>query len=300
MQELKVKHHECSPLDRMTEKLTLQSEAEKAIMIVEHYKTVVETNRKILVWKNINLWLILKKHFVVKKLHQQTRTLLFKNNKEDWPYLVQVIYLFLLIGFPIYSGSVIPNTTIAFDILFIAFIFYGIILLEKPNVLLLVTGIASIIVLVFKETDQEVYSEGIAYWALRSEAILPIIYFSLLGVRLLSDTLAEKVSLKLVYISISNYFTIGILFNLVFQLIHITDVGAFNFSPEIKYNYLYMSFVILSSVGLGDLLPVSIAAKSAVVMESVAGQLYLTFFVAIIIGKYLSEYSQNKTDRISR
>jgi len=62
-----------------------------------------------------------------------------------------------------------------------------------------------------------------------------------------------------------------------------------------KYNYLYMSFVILSSVGLGDLLPVSAAAKSAVVMESISGQFYLTFFVAIIIGRYLAEDSQNKT-----
>jgi Ion channel len=230
---------------------------------------------------------------MIKKIHQQTRSLLFKNNREDWPYLVQVVFLFLLVGFPIYGGSVISHEVIAFSILFIIFIFYGIILLEEPNILLLISGIGSIIILLFKATGQEIESD----WIQRIELILPIIYFALLGLRLVGDTLAEKVSMKLIYISIANYFTIGILFNFVFQLIHITDIHAFNFSSEIKYNYLYMSFVILSSVGLGDLLPVSAAAKSAVVMESIAGQLYLTFFVAIIIGKYLAEYSQNKTGK---
>lgn len=230
---------------------------------------------------------------MLKKIHHHTRTLLFKNDRKDWPYLVQVILLFLLIGFPIYGGSEISHEVVAFDILFIVFIFYGIVLLEEPNILLLVAGIGAILILLFKSTGQKIESDSAQYWLVRAELILPIIYFTLLGLRLVGDTLAERVSMKLLYISISNYFTIGILFTFIFQLIHITDLQAFNFSPEIRYNYLYMSFVILSSVGLGDLLPVSVAAKSAVVMESISGQIYLTFFVAITIGKYLGEYSQN-------
>jgi len=229
---------------------------------------------------------------MINKIHLYTRSILFKNEKKDWPYLVQVIFLFLLVGFPIYGGTVIPNDVIAFDILFIVFIFYGILLLEKPNILLLISGAVAIIILLFKSTGQEIKSAFVSSLVLKAESILPIIYFSLLGLRLVGDTMAERVSAKLLYISIANYFTIGILFSFVYQLIHLTDVHAFNFLPEIKYDYLYMSFVILSSVGLGDMLPVSISAKSAVVLESIAGQLYLTFFVAIIIGKYLAEYPQ--------
>jgi len=231
---------------------------------------------------------------MIRKLHQSTRSLLFKNSKRDWPYLVQVILLFLLIGYPIYGESLVATEVRIFNILFIAFIFYGVVLLERPNILLLISGIGSILILLFKSTGQEFKSETIAYWSLRAEIILPMIYFALLGLRLVGDTLAEKVSAKLLYISIANYFTIGILFDFIFQIIHINDPQAFNFSPEVNYNYLYMSFVILSSVGLGDMLPVSIAAKSSVVMESISGQIYLTFFVAIIIGKYLAEYSQGK------
>jgi hypothetical protein len=200
-----------------------------------------------------------------------------------------------MVGFPIYGGSVIPNARIALDVLFIAYILYGVILLEKPSMLLLISGIGSIAILLFKSTGQEIPSALAGYWVLRAESIFPILYFALLGLRLVRDTLAEKVSARLLYISIANYFTIGILFSFVFQLLHIADLQAFNFSPDIKYNYLYMSFVILSSVGLGDLLPVSVAAKSSVVIESITGQLYLTFFVAIIIGKFLAEYPQRKT-----
>src|SRR5712675_676708 len=164
---------------------------------------------------------------MIKKIHQQTRTLLFKKNKEDWPYLVQVILLFVLLGFPIYGGSVISNEVIAFNIVFI---FYGVILLETPSILLLVSGIGAIVVLLLKSTGQEIQSEMIRYWVARVELIFPIIYFGLLGLRLVGDTLAEKVSAKLLYISIANYFTIGILFSFIFQLIHLTDLQAFNFS----------------------------------------------------------------------
>lgn len=234
---------------------------------------------------------------MIKKIHRQTRALLFKNNQKDWPYLVQVIFLVLLLGFPLYGGSVIPNEVIAFDVLFIVFIFYGVVLLEKPSVLLLISGIGAIVALLLESTGKEIQSPSMKYWMTRVELILPIIYFALLGLRLIGDSLAERVSPKLLYISIANYFTIGILFSFVYQLIHINDVQVFNFSPVIKYNYLYMSFIILSTVGLGDLLPLSTAAKSAVLMESIAGQLYLTFFVAIVIGKYLAEYSQNSTGK---
>jgi hypothetical protein len=234
---------------------------------------------------------------MIRKIHQQTRTLLFKSDKKDWPYLVQVILLFLLIGYPIYGESMVAIEGLAFNILFIAFIFYGIVLLERPSTLLLISGIGSILILLFKATGQEFKSESIAYWSLRAEIILPMIYFALLGLRLVGDTIAEKVSAKLLYISIANYFTIGILFSFVFQLIHINNPQAFNFSPNVNYNYLYMSFIILSSVGLGDMLPVSVAAKSSIVMESISGQIYLTFFVAIIIGKYLAEYSQNGSNK---
>jgi hypothetical protein len=236
---------------------------------------------------------------MIKRLHHQARSLLFKSEKRDWPFLVQVVLLLLLIGYPIYSGAVILSDAVAFDILFIVFIFYGIILIEKPSVYLLVSGICAIIALLVESSQLEIRSEGAAFWFIRIEVIMPIVYFALLGLRLVGDTLAEKVSLKLIYISITNYFTIGILYSFVYQLIHITHAQAFNFSPEIKYNYLYMSFVILSTVGLGDMLPTSVAAKSAVVLEAITGQLYLAFFVALTIGKYLAEYSSASGNRTS-
>ena len=229
---------------------------------------------------------------MIRKIHQRARTLLFINETKDWPYLGQVILLFLLVGFPIYGRSIIPNTVVAFDILFTIFIFYGILLLEKPSLLLLMAGIGAILILLFRLTGEEALFPGISYWVLRAELVLPLIYFGLLGIRLVRDALAQPVSAKLLYISIANYFTIGILFSFLFQFLHINDVNAFIFSPELKYNYLYMSFIILSTVGLGDLLPLSQAAKSAVMIESLSGQLYLTFFVAMIVGKYLNENSK--------
>ena len=71
-----------------------------------------------------------------------------------------------------------------------------------------------------------------------------------------------------------------------------THENTFNFSSASGYNHLYMSFMVLCSVGVGDLLPLSIAVKAAVLVEAVTGQLYLTFFVSIIISKYLNKKPQ--------
>jgi len=87
---------------------------------------------------------------------------------------------------------VIPDEVISFNILFIIFIFYGIILLEEPSILLLITGIGAIVALLIKSTGQEIQSASLRYWVVRLETILPITYFALLGLRLVGDTLAEK------------------------------------------------------------------------------------------------------------
>jgi voltage-gated potassium channel len=57
-----------------------------------------------------------------------------------------------------------------------------------------------------------------------------------------------------------------------------------------------MSFIVLTSVGLGDMLPVTMSAKALVLLESIVGQIYLAFFVAVMIGKYMSAQSQPPAD----
>lgn len=63
-------------------------------------------------------------------------------------------------------------------------------------------------------------------------------------------------------------------------------------------NLNYFSFTTLLTIGYGDILPVSLVAKRAVMLVGLAGHFYTVFTTSIIIGKYLSvTYSQRSGQR---
>ena len=53
-----------------------------------------------------------------------------------------------------------------------------------------------------------------------------------------------------------------------------------------RFNAFYFSFVTLSTVGFGDVTPVSKIARTLSVMEAVTG----TFYVAILIARLVAMY----------
>ena len=52
-------------------------------------------------------------------------------------------------------------------------------------------------------------------------------------------------------------------------------------------DFLYFSFVTLTTLGYGDVTPVHDVAQMLAVAEAVTGQLYLTIFVARLVGLYV-------------
>ncbi len=69
------------------------------------------------------------------------------------------------------------------------------------------------------------------------------------------------------------------------------DTEAIHFAGHIGerfHDYLYFSFVTLTTLGYGDIMPASALAKSTTVIIAVTGQLYLTILIALLVGKFLS------------
>jgi hypothetical protein len=68
--------------------------------------------------------------------------------------------------------------------------------------------------------------------------------------------------------------------------------GSFQIAQDIDISYshfTYYSFVTLTTLGYGDITPLSYPARSLSTVEAVTGQLYLAVMIAGLLGAYISQ-----------
>ena len=101
--------------------------------------------------------------------------------------------------------------------------------------------------------------------------------------RVTSDTIAGAICVFLL---------MGIIWMLAYQAIHFFDHRAFSnvaagsFSPSATMDLVYFSFATLTTLGYGDIAPISRPARMFAVTEAIVGQIYLTVLVARLVGLY--------------
>jgi hypothetical protein len=142
----------------------------------------------------------------------------------------------------------------------------------------------------------EIPEEHYPLWAVARAAsfIVPIITVGLL---ILVDVLAaERIVFDLIFGALCVFVLIGLCWANVYQLIERLAPGSFMVDYA-RYQidaaadpfaslglFTYYSFVTLTTVGYGDIVPVSALARWLVWLEAVAGQFYMAVFVARLIG----------------
>jgi voltage-gated potassium channel len=93
------------------------------------------------------------------------------------------------------------------------------------------------------------------------------------------------------------YLLLGILWSQAYALVDLYDPGAFyGLDPDAmtdRRELFYYSFVTLTTLGYGDIGPVSPAARSLVITQAIAGQLYLVVLVAALVGAWTSRKSSS-------
>jgi hypothetical protein len=108
---------------------------------------------------------------------------------------------------------------------------------------------------------------------------------------------APSVTVEVLCASISAYLMLGLLWTVAYWLVDQLTPGAFAFDTHIErqsirgFNAFYFSFVTLSTVGYGDITPVSKVARMLAAMEAMTGLLY----VAVLIARLVSLYSTPKS-----
>ena len=110
---------------------------------------------------------------------------------------------------------------------------------------------------------------------------------------------APVVTVEVLCASISAYLMLGLMWTVAYWLVdQMTPGGAFSFNTERGVHSMngftgfYFSFITLSTVGYGDITPVSRVARWLAAMEAITGLLY----VAVLIARLVSLYSTAKSD----
>jgi ion channel len=110
---------------------------------------------------------------------------------------------------------------------------------------------------------------------------------------------APSVNVEVLCASIAAYLLLGLMWAMAYWLVdQLTPGGAFSFNtnagPQSMKGFtgFYFSFITLSTVGYGDITPVSRTARWLAAMEAMTGLLY----VAVLIARLVSLYSTPKSN----
>ena len=108
---------------------------------------------------------------------------------------------------------------------------------------------------------------------------------------------APKVTIDMVRGGISVYLLIGFVWALFYGMVATLDAHAFSQPLDIQESYLkalHFSFTTLTTLGYGDIVPISEIALVLTNLEAIVGQMYPAIFIAILVGGYLSRRSEEQ------
>jgi voltage-gated potassium channel len=96
--------------------------------------------------------------------------------------------------------------------------------------------------------------------------------------------------------SISIYLLLGLCWGILYIVIFTRHPEAFGFgtSPGVSEQhafpiFIYFGLTTLSTIGFGDITPLTLPARYAAVAEGITGQFYLAILVARLVGMQMSQ-----------
>jgi len=111
----------------------------------------------------------------------------------------------------------------------------------------------------------------------------------------------KRMDLNRIVGAVCVYMLLGVLFGIMNMLVHRFVPGSFNGLDASEasmegFSLIYYSFVTLTTLGYGDITPEGAIARSLAYLAAIAGQFYIAILVAMVVGQFLSQANQPKTN----
>ncbi len=105
----------------------------------------------------------------------------------------------------------------------------------------------------------------------------------------------KKVTKEVIYAAVVVYLLMAMMWSFSYLILEYFYPGSFSVSEGPSrgvYRFLYFSFVTITTLGYGDVTPLTQKASSLVILEAVTGQMYLVIVVAWLVGMHVSRRSR--------
>lgn len=102
----------------------------------------------------------------------------------------------------------------------------------------------------------------------------------------------KKMNLKFILGPLLGFIYLGIIGGILFEFTHLVAPGSFQFAQDSSgYSFYYFSFISITTVGYGDITPLTASAQSLTLVMNIIGQFYLAIVIGVFVGKYINEKS---------
>ena len=169
---------------------------------------------------------------------------------------------------------------------------------KKPTLMLLIAIFAVPTILLNSYT---LYEE--TFWPVTLSIIVELAFIGTVGLFMFRQIfLVETVEVDLIFEALCIYLLLAIFWALLYSLIELVNPGSFQGIQEIYPNgeytasvstrfnlFLYFSFVTQTTLGYGDVTPISHMARNLASIQAIMVPFYLTAVVAGLIGILLRQ-----------
>ncbi len=206
--------------------------------------------------------------------------------------------LLLLVLIPFFEGTVVGDTVV--DIAFSAVLLSAIYAVSERKQQFMIAIVLAIPMLVTRWANHFLKKESLF---LTAEGFT-ILFLAFTAVLIVSYVVRdEEVTADKIYGALSVYLLIGLTWALLFVIIEEMWPGSFLMgqapgTPRFEQlrQLTYYSFVTLTTLGYGDVTPLTPPVRTLAYLEAVIGQIYLAVLIARLVGLHIA-YSMKKDSR---
>ncbi|NOR66626.1 MAG: hypothetical protein GQ528_04645 [Woeseiaceae bacterium] len=218
-------------------------------------------------------------------------------NKNNFSWLLLALFVFLVVV-PIADDLAIVSRPVIRALAFSCLVFIGIWSLRgsgRPfsvGIAFVIAGIVFNVLAVNLSSPVYLYASYAALFGF----LLVAISFTLKQIAMDTD-----ISPNRVVGAVCVYLLLGVIWAVAYTMLEMISPGSFGGFTPLRgrgwdSEWLYFSFVTMTTLGYGDILPVSATARVLAYMQAVFGQLYVAILVAGLVSALISSRQSNKQD----